>query len=429
MELIGLVCESEATPRLSYVLDVLNHHPFVECLDIKFQIGSAGGQTISYGSRKEDCNFLIPEARNIFRDKSNEVFINSYSFKDKMIYSIDPEERNNNEFCKGSLFGFDIFEMIFFHFSRYEERRHKFSDYLTTRYEFEKKLALVKFGLEKIPVVDELIAAFIEVVTGRKEKFEKPISLSHDIDYIQKFKSPFSIIRKVAGHFRHRKSLLGFGYLWQSYMDYLLRGKDGFDTFDWMLSKKNIDKSIYFLVGGVHKEDNEYDLKGRTFQKALKLSKERQYKIGIHPSYESWNDLVLIRAEKEKLEDEVGEEIVMSRQHFLNFDIDITPKILESIGIKEDSSLGFARHTGYRCGTGFPYNLYDFKHEKAFDVVERPMVFMDVAWLFESIRNDEKGLPDFSKLYGDFLFHNSTFDEMGARKIPMKESFLKFFQI
>lgn len=416
--------------RLEYTILTLNEHPFLQSAKVKLQIKEdLDRKECDYYTIDSVSNsFIVPRQRLVFCDKT-EYRINAFQSRDRLVYSVEKEEKQFMQFVNGKKFSFDIFETIFFHISRYEERFIKQGDYLGNKVEFEKQLLLVKNGLEKKPVVDELIEVFVEVVTGKKIQFEKPISLSHDIDYIQKFSSPLSIFRKVAGHFRHRKSILGLGYLWQSYLDYLVRGKDGFDTFDWMLSKKNIDKTIYFLVGGKHLEDNKYDLKGETFQKALKLSKECQYKIGIHPSYESWNKLELIKEQKEKLEFEVGEEIVMSRQHFLNFDISITPKLLQSIGIKEDSSLGYTRHIGYRCGTGFAYRLYDFENEKAFDVVEKPMVFMDVAWLFEGLRNGNLEEFDFSDFYGDFLFHNSTFYEMGARDIPMKEAYLKFFEL
>ena len=424
---ISIESEIKRHPRLFYVISILNKHPYSIEAGVQFNLNGGGDLIMSYGGNLGEHGFFVPRADFIFGDVGHDLKMNKYEAEEEYVYSIEKDPRQGSRFYDNGIFGFDIFETIFFHLSRYEERSIKFSDYLTDRYAFERELLVVKNGLEKVPVVDELIAVFIEKLTNKKVEKGGEIYLSHDIDYISKFKSPLSIIRKLAGHLRHRKSVKGFGFLWQSYLDYLLRGRDGFDTFEWMLSKKNIDKTIYFLVGGRHREDNQYDLKGAVFQKALKLSKERGYKIGIHPSYESWDRKELIKREKKKLENEVGEEIVVSRQHFLNFDIEKTPILLESLGIREDSSLGYTRHVGYRCGTGFPFIIYDFQNEKAFDVVERPMVFMDVAWLFEAIRNDNFAIPEFEDYYGGFLFHNSTFDEMGARGVGMKDHYLKYF--
>ncbi|GLR18886.1 DUF7033 domain-containing protein [Portibacter lacus] len=428
MNVVAIHTNPRPNPRLAYTIDILNDHPFVKARRLFFTIEGQGEINVSYGLAEIEGSFYIPRQELILEDVSGEYVANEYSYGDEQIYSVElASSSKSSEFYNDGQFGFDLFEAIFFHLSRYEERSLDFSAFLSNKLAFERSLLTVKAGLEKRPLVDELVAAFLEVLTGEKADYSKPTVLSHDIDFIQKFKSPFSIVRKIAGHIRHRKSMSGFPKLWKSYMDYLLRGRDGFDTFDWMISELKIDKSIYFLVGGKHKEDNEYSLKSKVVQKAFRLAKERNYIIGIHPSYESWNDIDLIRAEKEKLEHEVGIEISISRQHFLNFDISITPRLLENLGIREDSSIGFTRYVGYRCGTGLPYKLYDFVNEKAFDVVEIPLVFMDVAWLFEAIRLDNFTLPDLSKYYGSFNFHNSTFDEMEVRGINMKEHYMKIF--
>jgi hypothetical protein len=428
MELFSIIYENRENPRMSYVIEVLNAHPYCKDAEVTFSINSDVGKKILYGLKKEGFDTVVPRSAFLFNDTRGAYFMNPYTFNERTVYSVEGSIKDCGVFWAEGQFGFDVFECIFFHLSRYEERDLDFEQYLSKKYEFERQLLLVKSGLEKNPVVDDLIKAFLEVVLEREVKVSRPLSLSHDIDFISKFKSPLSIIRKIAGHIRHRKTLKGFSYLWSSYRAYLFHGQDGFDTFDWMLSKKAIDKTIYFLVGGNHKEDNTYDLKGKTFKKALSLAKERNYHIGIHPSYNSWNDKELILGEKEKLENEVGGEIGRSRQHFLNFDISITPRLLQDIGISEDSSLGYTRHVGYRCGSGFAYKLYDFENEKAFDVVERPLIFMDMAWLHEGIRTGTLDLTSMENYYGCFNFHNSAFDEMGARSIAMKEEYLKIFQ-
>jgi hypothetical protein len=427
MQIFSITHSLKEEARLAYVVEILNSHPYCKSAGVAFTLSEDGHGVISYGL-KNNNDYHIPCAASIFKNVKSTLNINPYKNKGELVYSVEEEKGDSGVFFEDGVFGFDIFETIFFHVSRYEELSLHFEQYLGRKYEFEKELLLVRSKLEKVAVVDDLVEVFLEVLTGRKTKIEATISLSHDIDFITKFKSPFSIFRKVLGHFRHRKSIKGFPYLWNSYLDFLLKGNDGFDTFEWMLSSQDIDKTIYFLVGGDHKEDNTYDLRGKTFKKALRIAKERNYHIGIHPSYESWDDIELIRQEKGKLENEVDEEIVRSRQHFLNFDINKTPELLQSLGIREDSSIGYTRHVGYRCGTGFSYKLYDFKNEKAFDVVEKPLVFMDVAWLFESLREGSSELPNLADYHGSFNFHNSTFDEMGARNIAMKEHYLKFFR-
>lgn len=426
---INIIKSSELTlNRISYVIDELNNHPITLAYEIKFNINGTSENIIDYGIINKKDSYTIPRQGIIFEDVSCDLFINQYQFQDEEVQSVESEDKERQQFISEQSFAFDIFETIFFHLSRYEERTLKQSEYLGKKLEFENQLLLIKHRYEKIPVVDTLIQAFLKKISGKDIVVEKPKALSHDIDYIQKFNSPLSIFRKIAGHIRHRKPINGFPYLWKTYMDYLLKGQDSFDNFEWLLSEKYIKKTIYFLVGGIHKNDNKYNLKNKIVQKAIRLAKERNYSFGIHPSYESWNRMDLMIQEKEKLEKELDIELVNSRQHYLNFDIEKTPKLLQLIGIKEDSSLGYTRYIGYRCGTGFPYNLYDFENEKAFGISEVPLVFMDSSWWHEYQRENKVNiLESLNNLYGMMNFHNSFFDELNYVNKNIKDNYQDFF--
>jgi len=81
-----------------------------------------------------------------------------------------------------------------------------------------------------------------------------------------------------------------------------------------------------------------------------------------------------------------------------------------------DSTMGYSDHLGFRCGTGFPYRMYDFKNEKKFSWVEHPMAFMEADSTRENL----------IKIVSNFLllnqenahlmlnFHNSNFDPLLA---------------
>jgi len=68
-----------------------------------------------------------------------------------------------------------------------------------------------------------------------------------------------------------------------------------------------------------------------------------------------------------------------NRFHFLMFDPIKTPSILESSGIKYDSTLGFAESIGFRRGTCFPFYLYDFQNQSISNVLEIPLMVMDAS--------------------------------------------------
>ena len=85
-------------------------------------------------------------------------------------------------------------------------------------------------------------------------------------------------------------------------------------------------------------------------------------------------------------------------------------------GVQEDSTLGFADREGFRCGTCFPFAVYDIVHDRPTDTLERPLIFMDVAARGRGLSNAEM-LDSLNGLFerclsvgGDMvvLWHNSN---------------------
>jgi hypothetical protein len=72
----------------------------------------------------------------------------------------------------------------------------------------------------------------------------------------------------------------------------------------------------------------------------------------------------------------INSNIISNRQHCLHFDIETTPSVISSCGIKVDSSLGFNRSIGFRAGTSYPYFLTQ-KDGIKLDLLELPMHIMD----------------------------------------------------
>ena len=112
------------------------------------------------------------------------------------------------------------------------------------------------------------------------------------------------------------------------------------------------------------------------------------------------------------------EQLDIAVNTWLRFNWQITPKVLGKMGIAEEASIGYQHHLGFRCGTGFPYAMYDFRSEKAFNWLERPLILMESAAIHEAKKT---GTP-IDSLLQQFLdenlinthisinFHNSNFD-------------------
>jgi hypothetical protein len=418
--------------RLEYVLDFINNHPFSK---------SRMEFTLSNQDYDKEINYGVDEPKGLPGFKFNNILFSDHAvsrirelkicpfkYGNHIYYGLNVNGIENSELIDGGCIQLDVFETIFFHLSRIEETLLNQADYIGKKELFEDQLLVIKYGIEKTPVVDDLIRLLIEILTNEEVNVNTKLAITHDIDTLKKFNHPFSIFRKIAGHFRHRKSPKGLIKLFKGYWKYLM-GNDPFDTFSWMLVKnKNIHKQIYFLSGGNHYWDTPYDFRQPLFNQIVKQALNSGYILGIHPSYDSWKDKEIIQKEKDRLEKYVTREIRISRQHFLNFDINITPYLLLDCNIDQDSSLGFTRKFGFRCGTGFPYFLYDFKKEEKINLLEDPLVFMDSSCLYE-VDFDPKA---FSLLMHSFFeknklntrincnFHNSFFDEAEMRGIPLR---------
>ena len=421
--------------RIGYVLNFIEQHPLTDGR-VKFSEneGALFDLKLYYGIEQTDA-FYIPSQKVVFSNvlpQYDTLIANQYTFGEMYLYAFEQKRKPQQDFISDNHFHFDIFETIFFHISRFEEWFYQFgrSDEhgrMDARQQF-----LVKNNLHRKPVVDHLIFGFLNAIGIETRPMKTTFRITHDIDFIVKKNNLMGVVKSMGGAILKRQNIPAAIRIWKN------RGeKNPYDTFDWMLRKEeNIEKVIYFLVGGKTRFDEPYDLHLRVFKKAIELCKERGYQIGIHPSYNTWKDEALLQKEWKKLEQAIGKEIVLTRQHFLRFSFKDTPQIIQQLGFKEDSSLGYADRIGFRCGTGFAYRLYDFDHERAFDFLEVPLVFMDSALFAEADFQPEQ----IRKIWAAFLsenrfntkitfnFHNSRFYDARIQNIPLRELYEGLFE-
>ena len=119
-----------------------------------------------------------------------------------------------------------------------------------------------------------------------------------------------------------------------------------------------------------------------TFTAATRRVRELGWEIGLHGSYGSAFNTGILRGEKERLEGMLGEPVSSVRQHFLRFNIDVTPQVQADAGFTTDTTLGYSATIGCRAGLAFPYFW-----PAAGDLLEVPLIIQDVGLL----RNSENG--------------------------------------
>jgi hypothetical protein len=101
--------------------------------------------------------------------------------------------------------------------------------------------------------------------------------------------------------------------------------------------------------------------------------------VGLHPSYFSYNNKVLLNNEKSALENVLEKEIPLSRQHYIRLQLPQTYRILESLAITDDFSMGYASELGFRAGTGRSFLWYDLGKELCSELRVHPFCFMDAT--------------------------------------------------
>lgn len=262
-------------------------------------------------------------------------------------------------------------------------------------------------GLLYRPVVDE---DYLENA-GQKPTWPDgkhfAVCLTHDVDTVSLYSLKQSLrLRKTQllndGAFQKIRSLVGVG------IDLALSGihsgqKDPLYCYErWLKAEKQCGAhSTFFFWPGLsavtkrHHTDCAYELYDSvvfdnqkcTVSEMIREIDRCGWEIGLHPSWYSFDDADELKRQKEALEKALGHEIVSIRQHYLHYDIRITPAIHAKAGFKYDSTLGFNDNVGFRFGTCYPWHLYDLKAEKKLSIMEIPLIIQDGAML-----NPDKGM-------------------------------------
>ncbi len=412
--------------RLQYVVDFLDQHP-LKPTHIRFQCQAPQAAIrLIYGPTNHevaDRTFQVPAQQLFFTSEPGVVApfgMNAYAGKTHTVYAVEVGRHKHVPLLQDRRFSFDIFETLFFHISRWEEVHATDAQKDKHGMLEEKHHLLVRHELHQLPVVDHLVTEILAALDVEVPSRQTEYRLTHDIDAIRKYPSPTKFLRGLARllFLEGRWSLVP-RYI-RDYVQVLRGGIDPYDTFEWLLTRAVMDKVIFLMAGGHTRYEGFYNVDSPEVRKIIALARERNYQIGLHPSYLTWRNANLWAKEKQTLENIIGDQIRHTRQHFLHFDFPDTCEIIEQLSVSEDSSLGYQHLIGFRCGTGFPFHLYNFSKEQPYTFLENPMVVMDVALVSESRATGVAA----DQLLFDFLeknkrntaitfnFHNSSFDPL-----------------
>jgi len=319
----------------------------------------------------------------------------------------------------------DMFSASFFMLTRWEEYVNRNRDN-HNRFPATESLAFKQGFLDR-PIVNEYVEELKQMLLEldnslslKEKKFE--LVLTHDVDEVKMWKGWRHVSRVALGDMLKRKRL---SLALERFAEYFLirkkKIKDPFDTFDWLMDKSEaigVKSRFYFMSGGVTEFDNRYKIEEQ--KELIKKIQKRGHIIGIHPSYNAYNDCEQFKKEKELLENIAEQKIVEGREHYLRFEVPTTWQIWEDNDMEVDSTCGYADKEGFRCGTGDVFSIFNILTREKLKLKERPLVFMDDNHhTYNQLSTEEsfdkvKKIINISKQYQSkitLLFHNSIFTD------------------
>lgn len=406
MPSVLLFISAPVSPRLRYVLEevfVRRLQWVYRCTTDRKEAESFQGACISYVQDQPAIgSFFIPDSGFLWetglRDPGLEVFT-----------------------CTGlpAFFrvgqSFDLFSLVFFLLSRYEEYlpgprdRHG-------RFPAAASLAS-RGGFLDLPLADIWIRWLGEQFPGLPLPDNRvELEVTYDID------QPWAYLyrgwlRTLIGHLREFKNVKRRQVLWGRHLDpfYSL----------WELEKRHrelgLSARVFILLS---QKKWRYDVNPDPRLPAMQTFIRRTAawaRVGIHPSYASNTREGALDWEINQLKRILDKEVDCSRQHFLIMRWPATYRALLERGIREDYSMGYADACGFRAGTANPFYWYDLEKEATTALEIHPFQVMDVSLRQYLGMSPEEAYPyceylarQITRAGGRFtiLWHNSSFSEL-----------------
>lgn len=382
-----LIYAHQISPRLEHVC----HFIFQVVLKLNYRITDQINEFNTWGEAK--INYSSEEITGSLHIHPNALL------SETGIQETKPEAFLKNDFLyfypnksshTSESLHFDIFSAVFYFISRYEEWQPYAKDQ-HQRFEAAESI-LYKNNFHLVPVVDRWIQELKLRLLAHYPKFNFPqkqfkIISSIDVDNLFAYQSKGAL--RTLGAMA--KDVLKFDFENLKERLNVIRGKnaDPFDIYEEISDfcfELKIPLIYFFLFTTGTKFDRTVDPASGAFDKVFKILKKNRALMGIHPSYYSSQNKTLLEKEIRHFSTRTETKTVLSRQHYLRFDIRSTPELLLQNGILADFSMGFASTPGFRAGTSQPFYYYDLKEEKSKDLLFVPFCAMDGAYtVYEKI--------------------------------------------
>jgi peptidoglycan/xylan/chitin deacetylase (PgdA/CDA1 family) len=204
------------------------------------------------------------------------------------------------------------------------------------------------------------------------------VALSHDVDRVLKTYQAFSHGLKSLkkGHISdvvfHLKTFNNTKIYWN------------FEDVIDIENRFNVKSTFFFLNESIPFElfnlNNwklslgRYNIQESRIVNIIKWLNINGWEIGVHGSYNSYQNIELLIQEKKILEEIISEKIIGIRQHYLNLN-PLTWKLQKEAGFLYDSSFGFTRQIGFLDKKYTPFSPFNN------EFIVFPLVIMDSCFV------------------------------------------------
>jgi hypothetical protein len=332
----------------------------------------------------------------------------------------------------------DVFAASFFMLTRWEEYVNKNRD-SHDRFPAYESLAF-KQGFLNRPIVNEYLEKLKKMILELDDSLEfkrrdPKLIVSCDVD------QPFdctvenisNLLKVCVGDLLKRRSIKEAFKRVRRYIFNKL-GNYKYDenyTFEWYMDiceAAGVNAAFYFIPESGEKGNGCYSLEDKKIQNLIKYIDNRGHEIGVHGSYQTYQDKEKTKLQKNMMEDiliklNISQKVKGNRQHYLRWDGATTPSVLNSAGFVYDTTGSYADIPGFRYGVCYEFRMFDFLNREKLRIRQRPLIVMECSVIDdsymglgrtkESINMMQNLKAKCFKYNGDFslLWHNSHFEK------------------
>lgn len=239
--------------------------------------------------------------------------------------------------------------------------------------------------------------------------------ITHDVDRYYKWKT----FKSIFGEYRrifNQQSTWSYKEAWSSFQN-----RKQVDPFSNLIEIAELDKSmglqsVFYIMTTQEKHPkniNDYSVDEQGVRETLKQIISTGSEIGLHPGIYTFDDQNRMQQQKVRLEESIQQAVVRSRQHYLKYEYSETFRILESVGIKNDSSILVDISNEENIERRSTYSMQD-ENGKKMNLSQTPLVFMDTHHMIkknhEILDLLEKSIAPAKKEGGEImiLWHNNN---------------------